>query len=748
MQTNCLKYLFITLTMFSIFIIINGCSKKSNPTGPTQLGIIPASITIYTGNNQIGRIGSTVAIAPAVIVKDAQNNPVVGVVVEFSVGSGGGSIIGTKDTTDANGIASVESWTLGVKPSSNTLTATVIGYPSLVTTISATARLPFWTVMIYMAADNNLAVSGIIDIDEMEAAGVDSEVQVVVQAEFSPTALKQDGYEDASYFNRPNFNTFRYAIKGQGTNVIGPNGSALDLGNRNMADPTQLREFILWAKQNYPVLHYCLILWNHGGGYTGLLQDLTSQPEGGMMSIGELPTAFSGVGQIDVLDFDMCLMGAYETLTKINGYVDFAVFSEEVVPGEGNQYTAILDALQANSSMNGRVLAKTIADQFYASYQGNRASTTISAFDLTGFDSFESALNSFATTLRTNLPALATTIESAAGRSQHYSYAELKDIVDFLDSLRIRVSDSILQSQIDNVKYQVTGSFRLCNYSQNGTEYGANDVSHSGGLTIVLPSRGVDNQLADEGPRSFTAYSSLYSGKVWTQFLSDWLIDQVTDDFLDQGEERFEVYLIWDTAAVSRAVDVDMWILEPSGDLYIPYLGSVTPNGTFTSDSYYNQTSYEGYMTNRFVQQGVYKIYANLYSDPQNFQPVYDIAYRFSQIDTFSLLYDPDYPKLSKATSWLNDPTPTLDEIDSGKYTDLQLAAWVTLTSTEPIAIATVGTNLKTIQDITLDNKSQLTTRQLIKAHEIVKQRHIFKNTVSGQKLLKSLPMKLLRRVR
>ena len=62
-----------------------------------------------------------------------------------------------------------------------------------------------WTVLVYMAADNNLAISGILDIDEMEAGGGSSAaVQVVVQGEFNPDELAQYGLTDPSYFNRPN----------------------------------------------------------------------------------------------------------------------------------------------------------------------------------------------------------------------------------------------------------------------------------------------------------------------------------------------------------------------------------------------------------------------------------------------------------------------------------------------------------------------------------------------------------------
>ena len=99
-----------------------------------------------------------------------------------------------------------------------------------------------------------------------------------------------------------------------------------------------------------------------------------------------------GLGPIDVLDFDMCLMGGYETLVKVNGLASHAVFSEEVVPGAGNPYDGILNALQANPTASPSAVADMFVEQFHASYTGDPASTTKSAYDLAGFGAFEAAL--------------------------------------------------------------------------------------------------------------------------------------------------------------------------------------------------------------------------------------------------------------------------------------------------------------------------------------------------------------------
>jgi hypothetical protein len=99
--------------------------------GPTAL------LTITAGNNQSAAVGSAVPVPPAVRVQDANGNAKAGVTVTFSVGAGDGSVTGAAATSNADGIASVGSWTLGPNPGANTLIAAADGAPSV--TFSATS---------------------------------------------------------------------------------------------------------------------------------------------------------------------------------------------------------------------------------------------------------------------------------------------------------------------------------------------------------------------------------------------------------------------------------------------------------------------------------------------------------------------------------------------------------------------------------------------------------------------------------
>ena len=75
------------------------------------------------GDDQSAAVGTAVPTRPAVRALDDQGHPVAGVPVTFVVTGGGGSVSGADQTTDADGLARLEGWTLGDAPGTNTLEA-------------------------------------------------------------------------------------------------------------------------------------------------------------------------------------------------------------------------------------------------------------------------------------------------------------------------------------------------------------------------------------------------------------------------------------------------------------------------------------------------------------------------------------------------------------------------------------------------------------------------------------------------
>ena len=90
------------------------------------------------GAGQAAPAGSPVPIPPAVRVVDDGGDPVAGIAVSFVVTGGGGAVSGAEQTTDAEGIARVGSWTLGSSPGPNTLEARAAGLTEAPAVFTAT----------------------------------------------------------------------------------------------------------------------------------------------------------------------------------------------------------------------------------------------------------------------------------------------------------------------------------------------------------------------------------------------------------------------------------------------------------------------------------------------------------------------------------------------------------------------------------------------------------------------------------
>jgi hypothetical protein len=120
----------------------------------------PTTIAVYAGNNQTAPVNTAVVTNPSVLVTDAHGNPVGGVSVTFAVASGSGTVTNASATTDANGIATVGSWTLGTTAGSNTLTATATGLTGSPVTFTATGTAAAASKLVLTTPPSSSATSG------------------------------------------------------------------------------------------------------------------------------------------------------------------------------------------------------------------------------------------------------------------------------------------------------------------------------------------------------------------------------------------------------------------------------------------------------------------------------------------------------------------------------------------------------------------------------------------------------------
>lgn len=102
---------------------------------------MPATtIALSAGNAQVGQVSAALATALAVLVTDANGDPVAGETVAWQVGAGAGTVSGATSVTDADGIASI-TWTLGPATGPQVVTAGVDGLTGSPVVFTATATL-------------------------------------------------------------------------------------------------------------------------------------------------------------------------------------------------------------------------------------------------------------------------------------------------------------------------------------------------------------------------------------------------------------------------------------------------------------------------------------------------------------------------------------------------------------------------------------------------------------------------------
>ncbi len=117
-----------------------GLSPAESAPFPVATGAV-AQIQVAEGDGQEAAAGSPVAIAPTVVVRDADGNPIAGAGVRFTVTGGGGTVSPATVITGADGRAAVAAWTLGTTVGENTLRASPAALPgaSVEFTAGATA---------------------------------------------------------------------------------------------------------------------------------------------------------------------------------------------------------------------------------------------------------------------------------------------------------------------------------------------------------------------------------------------------------------------------------------------------------------------------------------------------------------------------------------------------------------------------------------------------------------------------------
>ena len=470
-----------------------------------------------------------------------------------------------------------------------------------------------WTYMVYLGADNNLSSAGIKDITEMAKVGSNQNVAIVVQAEFSPTYTS--GVLDTT--------TKRFLVQ-KGTAASNLN-AATNIGDVDMGSDAALTDFIKWAANNYPADHYALVLWDHGAGwksrasvtksslFRGAIQDETS---GSFMSLPNLAAAVRNAGvEMDIINFDACLMAMYEVAYELKDLADFLVFSEETEPGDGDPYDTILTDLVNSPDMSARELSSTIVyryDEFYTSYVAQYPGqlTTKSAVDLSMLTNLDAAVCDLGQALMAD-PTSAAIAMAARSNTQDYTYSANHDLYD--------LASYIAQSAPDGDSRDAAGAIMttLDDMVVESLTNPDNAVSQNAGLAIYFPFASETNSedLEDYSLLSCnTAVRQSQSGS-WGEFV-EWEIQQSGGSTGELGDGGYSLKVEWTTPSGAPCdADLDLWVVELEEAAYAPWMGQTTPNGTFSPDSLVSGESQEHYQANASVQAGWYDFFVQYYKN-------------------------------------------------------------------------------------------------------------------------------------
>lgn len=382
-------------------------------------------------------------------------------------------------------------------------------------TASPTVEGSKWTVLVYMAADNNLDVSAPLDLSGMQAVGSSANVNVIVEYDTRSTP------------------TQIYKIEKNGRTLL------KDLGEQDMATPECLRDFIVYGMTSHPADHYALVIWSHGEGWTPgsdsapLIQKAVIV-DANNTNLKPLPMANTSVAQgilaaealtgakIDILGFDACLMATLEAAYEFRSVADIMVSSQDQVQGYGWDYQDLLGRITRNPLMTPKEFSAAMVTSFknfVESPAWGYGDQTISAIELgSGMEALAQAVGATATAFKAKMDnvdtryATVAAIATARASAQEIYPPTYVDLVDFTAKLYGAGVDNPAQAALENITI---------------AEYHGSKRPGAHGLSIVFFDLPVAKSYSvyDPNYRNYDAVtgggstSSFINGFTWDEFM-------------------------------------------------------------------------------------------------------------------------------------------------------------------------------------------------------------------------------------
>lgn len=294
-----------------------------------------------------------------------------------------------------------------------------------------------WTFLIYLNGNNNLDSFGKYNINQMEKVGSTDRVNVVVQ-----------------WASIANGKTQRLLVQKDYDSAKVTSPVLEDLGKVDMGDWHNLVSFIEWGVKNYPAQHYFIDVWNHGSGWHELklkgfqpsfnpLDISLDDNTGHSISTTQLGQALTEAARVvghkvDVYGSDACLMAMAEVASEMKNSVKYYLGSQDLEPGEGWPYDAILTQWNKKPDTSPQEVAKIVTEEYVKSYQGGQNGdneVTFSVFDLEKTDRLYFAIDSMSQRLRSLDPVSRKKVVQVFGKSQMFYHSDYRDFLDFVDQI-------------------------------------------------------------------------------------------------------------------------------------------------------------------------------------------------------------------------------------------------------------------------------------------------------------------------
>ncbi len=387
-----------------------------------------------------------------------------------------------------------------------------------------------WTVLVYLAGDNDLEADALRDINEMELVGSSDQLHIVVQ--FDRAGRTGVGDRWAS--------TRRYLIERDDDQQQMHSTLLQDLGELNTGDPQNLADFLVWGLRQYPARHTALIIWDHGSAWAGTAFDISSANDG--LSLPELQQALTTAQtqldglRLDVIGFDACLMGQLDVLLAVAPYANVLVASAELEPSDGWDWGALLERLNNAPNSSGADVGRA-AVETYGNYYGQRGEriAMLAAFDGAKIADLAQVMGTFADAVQTNLDTAYRPLAEARSYASTFSQPRPEEFsaVDLGDLMQITISRGAPDAVTGPARAVLAG-IQAAQIARWNAPFHAN----ASGLSVYFP------QQAELLPPMYDQASPLAQQTSWARMLRA---------FITAGDARVSAPKISDLRAVAES---------------------------------------------------------------------------------------------------------------------------------------------------------------------------------------------------